>query len=357
MKVVSRFEADLLHLLHFFLRRAPAEQARPLLGRGRAPPPCLSRGAVGLVQEALAKGTTLLLARGGWRRERHLRGERVVEGRLWERTPPQDLGLSFSAQALDFLVWVTAAGARRLKEFPWRPKLEDLTLGDQLLLFLAYAALRNEDAIADLGLPARPVFARHGLCRLAFPEAFGGLQGDVLPDFAPWTVGVGACTLEALQQELAGCWRQVEHGKRTIADYAQMRALGQSQEQVLTAYLQALEAAGRFDLARFLLQAAEQLLAEGATGALWVGGLQAVPGQRLADRAETYRAALAFLRQLGRLKAWASRARATGYFDEGYAAMQLWLADWERYHGDALHGRAGAVIRQLDLLKPHEGRP
>src|SRR4051812_38641568 len=72
MKVVSRFEANLLRILHFFLRRLPAEQALPLAAAGLKAPACLGRPAVGLVQDALAKGTVLLLARaGGWRRERH----------------------------------------------------------------------------------------------------------------------------------------------------------------------------------------------------------------------------------------------------------------------------------------------
>src|SRR6516165_3925234 len=109
MQTVSRFEANLLRLLYFFLKREPFERAMPLLENRCEPPPCLQRGAVGLVQEALAKGCTFLLAqRGGWRDERFLRGERVVSGRLWERTPPEQLGLAFSERTLEFLVWITA---------------------------------------------------------------------------------------------------------------------------------------------------------------------------------------------------------------------------------------------------------
>ena len=43
MKVVSRFEANLLRILAFLLRRAPAEQARPLIDAGTPAPACLSR--------------------------------------------------------------------------------------------------------------------------------------------------------------------------------------------------------------------------------------------------------------------------------------------------------------------------
>lgn len=358
MKVVSRFEANLLRILHFFLGRVPGEQALPLVAVGLKAPGCLGRLAVGLVQDALAKGTALLLARaGGWRRERHLRGEAVAVGRLWERTPPRELGLAFSGETLDFLIWVTAVDPKKPKEFVWKPELPKLTLGDQALLYFAYAALREENAHQDLGLAPRPAFLRHGLCRLAFPEDFAGVKDDEPPDFAPWTGGAGACMLEALQPALAARWLEVERGKEDVSDYARMRALGRSQELVLDAYHQAVESAGRLDPARFLLRAAAGLLPEGAAAQNWVGGLQAPAGTRLADRAETYRAATAFLRSLERMAGWTSRARRTGYFDEGYAASQLWLADWERCDGDARLARAREIIRHLDPLRQNEGQP
>src|SRR5437868_5323801 len=94
---VSRFEHNLLWLLRWFLRQAPAQQALPLLDAKLDRPKCLRRPAVELVKDALGKGCVLLLTKlGGWRRERHLRGEEVREGRLWQRTPPQQLGLTFT---------------------------------------------------------------------------------------------------------------------------------------------------------------------------------------------------------------------------------------------------------------------
>ena len=116
MHTVSRFEANLLRLLAYFLRREPIERAMPLLKNRCQAPPCLSRGAVELVQDALAKGCVHLLAkRGGWQNERFLRNGQVVEGRLWQRTLPEELGLSFSGQTLDFLIWITCAPAWRYR--------------------------------------------------------------------------------------------------------------------------------------------------------------------------------------------------------------------------------------------------
>jgi hypothetical protein len=364
MQTVNRFEANLLRLLYYFLGQEPAEVALPLVEERPVRPPCLSRTAVRLAKDALAKGCTFLLAGarrqdrapggpearcGGWRVERHLRGDRVAEGRLWERTPPAELGLTFSRHTLAFLMWITAAQPG--DKDGWGPPESELTPGDLAFLYFAHEALRESaDSLGAPELRRRPPFVRHGLCWLAYPEDFTNAPADAAPDFTPWTVGVGACMLEALQPQLAERWTHVEASKARIADWRRMRELGRSQERVLTAFLDAVEAAGRLDLARFLLRAAAQLLGPYAEAGLWVGGLQSA-GPRLADRADTYQAALAFVRQTARLQAWERRARTVGYFDEGYAAAQLWKADWEQYGGDALTERARAVIQQLDPMR------
>src|SRR5438094_9971884 len=96
MNYVSRFEANLLRVLYSVFGRVPVEQILPIVLGALPRPHCLSRDAVDLVQDALAKGCVQWLARnGGWRRERHLRGTRAVEGRLWERTPLAELNLEF----------------------------------------------------------------------------------------------------------------------------------------------------------------------------------------------------------------------------------------------------------------------
>jgi hypothetical protein len=355
MKVVSPFEANLLRILHFFLGRVPREQALPLLVGAVPQPKCLSAGAVELVQDGLAKGCTLLLARvGGWRRERHVRGEKVAEGRLWERTPPAELGLAFSRHVLELLIGVTAV--KFPDERPWvSVPPPELTVGDWYLLYLAYQALRSEETAVPLRLAA--AFADNALCRLAYPEDFAGLAPERVPDFAPWTTGLGACMLEALQPFLAERWLWIEREKAQVAPWDDLRARGRSQEQVLNGFLAAVEAAGRLDLARFLLKTLARVMTPHATPEMW-GIRPQAGGGRMADRVETHQAALALVRQAGRFQRWERRARAVGYFDEGYEASQLTKTDWEHYGGDELHARAQAVLHAVDPLRVQtEGQP
>ena len=357
MRAISRLESDLLRILYAFLGQGRRADALRLLARDAPRPPCLSRDAVELAQAALAKGCVRLLARGGWRRERFLRDGRVVEGRVWERTRPADLGLSFSRNTLDFLLWQTARNPAASQR-GWRPRrTAAMTLGDRFLLFLAYRTVRGTP-IAE-AWRRRQVFAGHGLCRLAFPDDFADVQSGTPIDLETWTAGPGACLVEALQHELADRWVGIERGKAEIVSGEQMRVLGSAQERVLAEFLDAIEARDRRDLARFLLVAASRLLRPAPSADAWIGRLN-LRGQTMADRAATYRAAFAFLRMLRRLEQWQRQAQTVGYFDEGYAASQLWKADWERLDGDACcavlqsSGLRRRLMGQAELPGPSE---
>lgn len=358
MQSVSRFEANLLRLLWYFLHREPPERALPLLENRCDTPPCLHRNAVGLIQDTLAKGCVFLLARrGGWRRERFLRGERggtgvspVKEGRLWERTPPAELGMTFSEHTLSFLIWITANRPSDT-ERAWCVPEEELTLGDRLLLYFAHDGLRNvAEGLGASALWTQEPFVHHALCWLAFPEDYMAAATGARPNFAPWANGVGAFMLEALQPELTRRWIEVESSKERLSDPQAMHVLGLAQERVLTAFLDAIEQTGRTDLARFLLQAAVVLLGPHAHAGMWTAKLN-LTGQRVADRAAIYQAATIFLQTLDRLQMWERRARGVGYFDEGYAASQLWKADWEQLQGDRLIERARAIVQQLGPMR------
>jgi hypothetical protein len=351
MQTVSRFEADLLRLLAYFLHREPIERAVPLLKNRCEAPPCLSRGAVGLVQDALAKGCVHLLAkRGGWQSERFLRNGQVVEGRLWQRTLPQDLGLSFSGQTLEFLIWITCAQPGD-KDPVWRPDESGMTVGDQLVLFFVQEGLRERWEGSGLeSLWKTTAFLKHGLCWLAYPQDFATFAAVGKPNFATWVQGTGACVTEALQAELAERWVRLEGEKERQGSATIMRSLGNAQRLALGGFLDAVDEAGRFDLARFVLRAARKLVAPYAHAGMWTGALQTT-GMRLADRTAVYESGMVFLHQLLRLQGWAARARTVHYFDDGYQAAKLFLADWEHYEGQLLCERAHNIIRQMDPMR------
>jgi hypothetical protein len=351
MQIVSRFEAHLLQLLYYFLQREPLERAAPLVEQRMEPPPRLSDGCLRLVKSALSRGVTYLLAsRGGWRDERHLRNGKPASGRLWHRTEPKDLGLTFTRHTLDFLTWVTSARPGD-KAPAWGPSHDTLSDGDLVLLYFAHEGLRaTPDSLGAPSLRRRAPFVSHGLAWLAYPEDFTQAPEGASPTFTPWMTGAGACVVEALQPELESRWAHVESSKERIEKPEAMRALGRSQERALTAFLEACEKAGRRDLARFLLRAAGRLLGPGAQADMWVGSLQ-MAGQRLADRSEVYNAAAALMRSLDRMAAWARWARAQGRFDDEYASAQLFLSDWEKHEGEELTARAHAIIRSLDPMR------
>jgi hypothetical protein len=220
---------------------------------------------------------------------------------------------------------------------------EELLTGDWLLFYFAYTAVRT--SAIGVELRRHTPFRANALCRLAFAEDFADVPA--VPDFGPWTVGVGACILEALQGELSERWVDSERAKAGIGDGKTLRPLGESQERVLEAYLAALEAAGRRDLARFFLAGLGEVLGDGDNPYQWVEKVD-LSRERLADRMETYRAILAPLVKLQRLEVWTNWARGIGFLDEDYAAAQLWKEDWEGAHGDELCRKAHAIIRRWE---------
>lgn len=358
LRTVDRFEAELLRVLQGLLGRAPLAPLLVSLAESRQRPRCLSRDAVALVEDRLAKGLLAFLCRaGGWRRERFVRGESIREGRLWERHEPARLGLTFSRHSLDFLLWATAAPVG-VERGEWRPQSGTgpgagestglgSTLGDRLLGLVALHTLRG----VELGrrwcrfLP--PV--DDGLSQLAFPDlhAAGGTAAP--PDFSPWLVEPGPAILESLQPLLARRWHEVERAKGTIGDLELLRRLGRHQERALEAYLTAINSAERRDLARFLLDVGARLAAEGAPASRWVGRVD-LGALRLAERGEVYRETLALPRALQSLAEWQRQARGVGFTDEGYAAAQLWKQDWERFQGDTTCAAAERLVRSLDPL-------
>jgi hypothetical protein len=340
---LSRFEANLVTIARFFVHAVSAPQAATALYSKLPRPRCLSRAAVALVQDTLAKGVTRLLARGGWRRERFLRGNQVADGRLWDRSPLRELAVRFSRHTLEMLLWFSAADLQHGKLRRPAPPDAELTAGDRLVCYHAYAALRETEARGSLA--GRLGFGNEALCWLSWPEDFAELPAEARPDFGPWFAG-SAWALDALQAELARRVVETEERLGKVTEWQAVQRVGRTRDRVHGAYLTAAESAERRDLARFLMVAVAELLPARPTLLQWHAGLTNL-GPRLADRAATQRAAIVLPRQLERLAGWASQARGIGYFDEGYAASQLWKADWEHWHGPELLQATEVLQRQL----------
>ena len=347
VKQVSRFEANLLQILQYLLRRGPDAKAFEWIRQTLEPPPCLSPTVVDLVKSTLARGTVAILTRSsGWWKERHLQGEAVVTGRLWERYAPAELGLSFSEAPLEFLIWLTAKNpdAEKLR---W-PKIRRQTIGDQLFFYLAYrqscgpVSRKSWDGkgyfgkMLFVGSPIRMALRwaptqktksifRHGLRGLALPF-WKHCSRNIRTDGWKWSEIKGILSTGIACKN----WR--------------------AEERTLDVFLTSLEQSHRPDLVRFLFPVLHELLPENANVQGWTEKLRAT-GIRLADCAETYRAALAVVRILGRLKRWRVRWRGVGYFDEHYASSQLWKSEWERWHGETLARRARVLLETVDTFR------
>ncbi|MBX9625153.1 MAG: hypothetical protein K2X82_15205 [Gemmataceae bacterium] len=349
-KAVSKFEYNLLCVLRFLLGHFPADRGLQLLRAGAARPPCLTATAVDLAKDSLAKGCVLFLVRaGGWRDDRFLRDRQPAGGRAWDRVPLDERALAFSSHVVEFLLWATAERVHETTA-PWDAPAGEWGPADELFFWLAFDACRADGDLVAV-LQRKAAFRQNRLLWLTAPAEFADDEEPTPPDFAPWFAGTRAVMLECLQPLLMTRWLRSERAKGLVGDWRRMRQQGRAEAAALAAFLAAAQAAGRTDLARWVLQTNAALLRAELTPAFWTGGLSDVGQGRLADRLETRRAALAVPRQMETLAGWQASARAVGYFDDEYAASQLWKQTWEAADGDAVAARAAAAVAALDPLR------
>ena len=60
---------------------------------------------------------------------------------------------------------------------------------------------------------------------------------------------------------------------------------------------------------------------------------------------------MAVPRQMARLCSWEDEARAVGYFDDGYAASQMYKQEWEAAEGDRIAARARTAVDAIEPLR------
>ncbi len=225
--------------------------------------------------------------------------------------------------------------------------MAELSVGDQLLMLRTLERLRDTQ-VAERWLRMRR-FAELPLVALCHPDLVSIRERPAVPNFAGQLPDL-AWVLECLQPYLAKRWIDVEENKTRIAEVEHMQRLGATQTALLNAFLSAAAQAGRRDLARFLLVSLQQLIsievAPEVWARRWIRDLR-LGAMRLAERTIVYQSASSFLAIAAQLRGWAEECRRVGYLDEGYAAAQLWLADWARYDGENVTLRAAAMVRAL----------
>ena len=346
---VTLFEDRMLSIARAVVRIAPAESAQSYLFDSLPAQPGLTAKCLELLQELLAQGCVKYLARQGWRRERFLRDGQPVTGRVWERHSIDELKLRFTRNAFDLVKWLTAEPPDTTKR--WTLALDDLSIADQLVVFLAYDCFHDSEARAVWR--AWPVFAGNPICHLMYPSDFVQLESPV-PDFNEWMRGLGGAILEAMQRPLTAAWLSIEYEKRFINDWKIMGEIAAAQDTVLQRFCESVERWGRRDLARFLLHAATTYCTPDRAAEDVIGGLIGSTPRRLAERYAIQGRAGVLARALARWRDWRRQASTIGYFDEGYAAAQMLLADWEDAGADAAYVNAERLMHELEPVEVHE---
>ncbi|MBZ4415824.1 hypothetical protein [Myxococcus sp. RHSTA-1-4] len=335
---VSPTEHELLTLARAIVGLGQYAPVEDLLRDRHTVPERLSPGAMHVLRDTLSKGSVLALARcGGWRKQRYLDNGQERSARLWERHPPPEL--HFSPQTFHTLRWLLE---QPLVKHGCATLHSDgvPTVADELFLYLCCRLVAGTPCAKSVG--AQPHFRNSALCWLGFPELLGTPPPSLTAaSFAPLLAGNG-WLLEALREDLAHRWRRLEESKRLILEPEDLVALGTAQEAVLSVFLDAVDSAGRRDLAGFLLESARPLMEQPA--ARWVEGLSL--SESLSLRASAAKAAGAFLRTLGRLARWDAEHRTVRFFDDNYDAAQLLLSEWSAF-GEAGFRRAADLEREL----------
>ena len=278
--------------------------------------------AMRLLCDSIRIGTVAaLVRRGGWQ-PRHGSDSGPATQRLWEVAP--DLPLTYSKDSYQLCRWLCGGPL----------ELESGTLGDDLLFRFAADALRR----CDIGIEP---LVHSPLVWLAHPTAFGR---HPLPDWSRLLSDDGRTILHGLRDDHASRWVRFEIQKAETADPIAHAEWSRRQRRVLESFLDAIEAAERFELAGFLVDAGAALAQRPPSA--WVAGLPSRAS--LSARSEACAQAAAHLRCFGRLSRWYEQQAAVPFFEEEeYHRAQRLVAQWEHL------GREGfaALSRTADQLE------
>lgn len=349
VKEVSAFEASLLRILRCLMHRVSVEQVLSLLIHTEKRPPCLSPNCVGLIQDALSKGTTEWLARAGWRTSQFRAvsdPDNVAAGRLWNRHSPSSMQLTFSRNSLELLLWLTSENFADAKTLP-AIHVETLTLGDRVLQLMSFGALRT--TLGASNLLKSSVCGGATLMALLYPGDVAILDAATPMIFDRLFDVKEVWLLEALQVPLAQQWFRLERDKRVSSNDTDVLAAGEFQARLIEQLLPAAEKVRRQDLCLFLLEAG-RLLFESASDNQWFHRMD-LRTLRMHERSQLYRSGFAWFLSLEHLARWTQQAQSVSFYDEDYRTSQFWKSEWERLGGTAICQRARQIIERVDLAR------
>ncbi len=340
---VTRAEANLLTVARVAVGVVPAMDAMRLLVTSVNPPLKLGPTARAALADTLSRGSVLSLARqGGWLAE--------GQARLWQRTaaPP----LTFTGNTVRLFSWLLSSPLAEADAAPLIFK-GPLTAAEDFLVALLIDRLRGtgcDAALAQqLSLRKLPLTSLAHAAVMSREVAFDELPDFDVPVLAPW--------VEGLRSLLARSWVSAERAKRDVSAPDQLTRIGLAQGGVLERFLDACHAAGRHDLATFLVDAATSWVTPERTADEFTRSMSM--DAPLRERTEARRRAAAMLRALGTLRQWDQEHRAVRFIDDGYELAQRLVADWERF-GERGFSKAAALVTELDAiptLRPVDGAP
>lgn len=331
-------EADLLTLARHLIAGAPYAQLERLLTHSREAPRGLTPSALRVLEETLAVGATLMLARGGgWRQEGGLR--------LWERHPPQAIAFGPATVKLLALLLETPLGEARPQQWERLADPGPLSSGDTLLL--ARLLLAVQETPCEAAVATLPAVQGSALCWWLAPGALA-LHGGPPAALPALDLTAGTFTrlaVEALQPLAAKSWVALERRKRQESSTEAMISAGLGQEASLQAFLKACEKAHARGLATCLIEAACELVARGPLGgAALAAGLDS--NAPLRERLKARQAGGALLRAVLHLRTWDAEHRTVRFIDEGYDEAQRLVRAWEAL-GDGGFRAVEAAWEQL----------
>lgn len=331
--VVSRAEANLLTLARVAVGAVPAMDAMRLLVTSVTPPPKLGPTARAALADTLSRGAVVSLAKqGGW----------FAEGkqRLWERSgaPP----LAFTGNTVRLFSWMLSSPLAEpdVAALTFKGKL---TVAEDFLVALLLERLRGTGC--EAALCQQLVLRELPLTTLAHA---GPLAREVPLDEVPtFEVATLAPWLEGLRALIARSWISAERAKRDLTTPDALARVGRAQGEVLAAFFKAIDAAGRHDLATWLIDATASWLSVERTAEELTRSMSL--DAPLRERTEARRRAAAMLRGVATLREWDQQHRAVRFIDDGYELAQRLVADWERL-GERGFSRAAALVAELDSI-------